>query len=214
MKQPVDWNTLARDVADATPRRRLLRVLGLLPIVGALSTWQQPEPAAADGAGAIVGGGHRRHKRRRHDHHRRNPKRRCARKCSGCCDGKGKCHRNDAKACGIKGKRCKACGSGEICSSGICHNPYGCTAAMDYCFSDPQNPSFVPCPDNPNGVCILLAEGPFCILIGDVNVDPNVSQCAPEGNCANCPAGSDCVTPLGGICVCPGNKGCAVPPPA
>ena len=148
------WDALARAVASTTPRRRLLQLLGLVPVVGVLRPWRQSDSVAADGSGAIVGGGHHRrhhhhpgsHNQHHHAHHHR--KRGCAHTCAGCCDAAGACHLEDPLACGATGQSCTVCGSGEtclggrctcgtsgactgpgeLCTGGLCHNPYGCTA--------------------------------------------------------------------------------------
>jgi hypothetical protein len=219
---------LARVLAvPAAPgkRRGLLRVLAALPVAGAIAALVAvEEPAQADGSGAGVGGGGgRRHRRQaRHHHHPGKDKQNRKGKRKGKGMGKGAtqcpvCRSGESCVNGVctcgSGPGCT--GAGEICLSGICHNPYGCTAAMDFCQTDPQMPTFTPCPGNANGVCLTAAEGQFCVVVGNPDEDPNVSECAPGNDCANCPAGSDCVTVLGGVCTCPdgGTKGCAVPPP-
>jgi hypothetical protein len=79
---------------------------------------------------------------------------------------------------------------------------------MDFCATDGMTPPTL-CPLNPNGICVGLNGGAFCI-------DPNNSQCAPGDLCSNCLAGTICVTfnaANGGVC-CPGQRfGCMVPAP-
>jgi hypothetical protein len=217
------FDSLARVFAGGGTRRTAVRLLAALPFASSLAVLlDEGDAARADGSVAGVGGGHRRRHRRlhrRHARHRHHPgdnkdNRQDKRK------GRRKAKRNRLKAsCALcrTGETCTkgvcfcgggpgCTGAGEICQSGICHNPYGCTPELNFCTA--SDPFLTRCPGNPNGLCLNAPEGQFCIDIA-------LSQCAPGGDCAACAAGTDCITIGGGICTCPdgSTKGCAVPPP-
>ena len=113
-----------------------------------------------------------------------------------------------ALACRKNGKPCGSGRNGNCCSGtckrGKCRptpGALGCTVnSGDVCKNQ-----FIPCPQNPTGVCLLLDNGkPFCIEASD---------------CRACTSNADCITFPNGKCVktcpicgaSPNNQGCFYP---
>jgi hypothetical protein len=119
---------------------------------------------------------------------------------SGICCG-GTC---EVAAC-TDNSQCPA--TAPVCSGGVCHHPYGCTAVLDACRAgNPQR-----CPDNPNGYCFGANGAQFC------HGAPYPYQCRSSTQvCCGCPPGQYCVRLDGPRC-CDGRGSYAclgpAPPP-
>jgi len=96
--------------------------------------------------------------------------------------------RRTGKSC-IEGRRNGDCCSGT-CRRGKCRTTpgaFGCKVGQDICQGEA-----VPCPDNPDGQCVMLDSGkPFCYEAAGCEGCASHADCTtfPNGRCiTNCPA--------------------------
>jgi hypothetical protein len=217
------FDMLARAVWSSETRRRLIRRLAVLPLLGTIVTLVEDDEAAE--AAHPVRRVQRRRARRRAHRRRLQRRRRCAHPCGACqrCQ-RGSCRSNaDGSACGnggeCRGGACVCPGPKELCG-GKCidtsRDPLNCGRCGTRC------PIFAICQQGkcecPNCVgstfpwqCCAPEIKEFCSVCGDYDRDilgdpltceTNIARadCPPERVCRGTDALCDTCCPAGTTC--------------